>query len=94
MKFGMMGWTEDDEVLATARFGPDVARDYRLETGAEMAASSGAGESAEGASDATGSEPSQLPAAGGEPFGWWLALVAGGLTSLAAGLALRRRMAS
>jgi rhodanese-related sulfurtransferase len=29
----MMGWTADDEVLGTARFGPDTAaRDYRLET--------------------------------------------------------------
>ena len=33
LKFGMMGWTEDDEVLATARYGPDTAmRDYTVET--------------------------------------------------------------
>jgi rhodanese-related sulfurtransferase len=33
LKFGMMGWTADDEVLGTTRFGPDTAaRDYRLET--------------------------------------------------------------
>ena len=33
LKFGMMGWTEDDDVLATARYGPDTAmRDYRVET--------------------------------------------------------------
>lgn len=33
LKFGMMGWTKDDEVLATKRFGPDTdQRDYRLET--------------------------------------------------------------
>ncbi len=31
MKYGMMAWTEDDAVLATARFGPDVQRDYRIE---------------------------------------------------------------
>jgi rhodanese-related sulfurtransferase len=36
MKFGMMGWTADDAVLATARFGPDVQRDFRLETGAAL----------------------------------------------------------
>jgi rhodanese-related sulfurtransferase len=33
LKFGMMGWTKDDTVLATKRFGPDTAeRDYQLET--------------------------------------------------------------
>lgn len=34
LKFGMMGWSEDDEILAQARFGPDVQRDYRVETAA------------------------------------------------------------
>jgi rhodanese-related sulfurtransferase len=37
LKFGMMGWTKDDEVLATKRFGPDVQRDYRVETEANEA---------------------------------------------------------
>jgi rhodanese-related sulfurtransferase len=38
LKFGMMGWTENDEVLATTRFGPDTAaRDYPLETEANEA---------------------------------------------------------
>ena len=33
LKFGMMGWTKDDTVLATKRFGPDTdQRDYRVET--------------------------------------------------------------
>ena len=33
LKFGMMGWTKNDEVLATARFGPGTgAQDYALET--------------------------------------------------------------
>jgi rhodanese-related sulfurtransferase len=33
LKFGMMGWTKNDEVLATTRFGPDtLQRDYALET--------------------------------------------------------------
>jgi rhodanese-related sulfurtransferase len=34
----MMGWTADDEVLATKRFGPETAaRDYTLETEANVA---------------------------------------------------------
>jgi rhodanese-related sulfurtransferase len=37
LKFGMMGWTENDEVLGTARFGPEAQRDYRLETEANEA---------------------------------------------------------
>ena len=41
VKYGMMGWTEDDEVLATTRFGPEVQRGYRVEgtaaAGAEAA---------------------------------------------------------
>jgi rhodanese-related sulfurtransferase len=33
LKFGMMGWTQNDEVLGTTRFGPDTdQRDYPLET--------------------------------------------------------------
>jgi rhodanese-related sulfurtransferase len=33
LKFGMMGWTKDDTVLATKRFGPTSGQeDYRLET--------------------------------------------------------------
>jgi rhodanese-related sulfurtransferase len=33
LKFGMMGWTKNDTVLATKRFGPDTdARDYPVET--------------------------------------------------------------
>ena len=38
LKFGMMGWTQNDEVLATTRFGPDTdQRDYPLETEANEA---------------------------------------------------------
>jgi LPXTG-motif cell wall-anchored protein len=33
LKFGMMGWTLNDEVLGTTRFGPETAaRDYPVET--------------------------------------------------------------
>jgi rhodanese-related sulfurtransferase len=37
VKYGMMGWTEDDEVFAQTRFGPDVQRDYPVDSAAEMA---------------------------------------------------------
>ncbi len=39
MKFGMMGWTLDDEVLATERFDPANVSGYPVEAG-EMAAAS------------------------------------------------------
>jgi rhodanese-related sulfurtransferase len=32
MKFGMMAWTKNDDVLATARFDPAAVPDYRVET--------------------------------------------------------------
>jgi rhodanese-related sulfurtransferase len=32
MKFGMMAWTKNDDVLATARFDPATVPDYRVET--------------------------------------------------------------
>ena len=41
IKFGMMGWTKDDDVLATARFNPDTQPDYRLEVAAAMPVSGG-----------------------------------------------------
>jgi rhodanese-related sulfurtransferase len=41
MKFGMMGWTKDDDVLATARFNPDTQPDYRLDAAAAMPVSGG-----------------------------------------------------
>jgi rhodanese-related sulfurtransferase len=38
LKFGMMGWTKNDEVLATKRFGPGTGKqDYMLETEANEA---------------------------------------------------------
>jgi rhodanese-related sulfurtransferase len=83
VKYGMMGWTEDDEVLASARFGPDTdQRDYRLESSAEMETESPAEEAPE------------LPDTGAPASPLWLAGLVAGLGSLAAGLALRRRLAS
>jgi rhodanese-related sulfurtransferase len=81
LKYGMMGWTEDDEVLATARFGSDVQADYRVESAAASAGSSNP-------------EPVALPTAGGSAFPWWLVCLLSGLSSFVAGLALRRRLAS
>ena len=37
LKFGMMGWTQDDEVLGTARYDPATSPDYPLETEANVA---------------------------------------------------------
>jgi rhodanese-related sulfurtransferase len=37
LKFGMMGWTKDNTVLATGRFDPATQPDYRLETEANEA---------------------------------------------------------
>ena len=82
IKYGMMGWTEDDEVLATARFGPDVQRDYALE-----------GTVAE-AETTTAPEPVQLPASGGAVAPVWLVALMAGIASLGAGLTLRRRLAN
>jgi rhodanese-related sulfurtransferase len=81
MKYGMMGWTEDDEVLATARFGPDVQGDYPVESAAQMAME----EPAE--------EPAQLPATGAPAFPLWLVGLVAGLSSLVAGVALRQHLA-
>jgi rhodanese-related sulfurtransferase len=76
VKYGMMGWTEDDEVLATARFGPDVQRDYPVDSAAEMAME----------------EPAQLPATGAPAFPLWLVGLAAGLSSLIVGVVLRHRL--
>ena len=81
----MMGWTEDDEVLATTRFGPEVQRDYRIE---------GTAATAEEAGETTSPEPTQLPASGGSIFSLGLVLLASGLTSLGTGWAVRRRLAN
>jgi rhodanese-related sulfurtransferase len=80
VKYGMMGWTEDDEVLATARFGPDVQRDYRIESAAEM-------------EQPAEEQPAELPATGAPVSPMMLVSLVLGLSSLGAGLAVRRRLA-
>ena len=78
IKYGMMGWTEDDDVLATQRFGPDVQRDYRLETAAAAA-------------EPPAEQPAALPATGAPAVPWGLVWLVAGLASLGAGVAVRRR---
>jgi LPXTG-motif cell wall-anchored protein len=73
VKYGMMGWTLDDEILATARFGPAVQGDYRVESSAA---------------------PAELPATGAPSSLAWLIWLAAGLSTLVAGMALRRRLAN
>ncbi len=77
IKYGMMGWTEDDEVLATARFGPDLQRDYRVESAAM----------------AMEEQPAELPATGAPASQMWLIWLVAGLSTLGAGFVLRRRLA-
>jgi rhodanese-related sulfurtransferase len=86
IKYGMMGWTEDDEVLASARFGPDVQRDYRIESAADM-------EIEEPAEEQVVEAPvAELPDTGAPASPLWLVGLVAGLGSLVAGLALRRRV--
>ena len=77
LKFGMMGWTEDDEVLATSRFDAASQPDYAVEGGAVT--------SAEGAA------PDSLPVTGGTPFPVEGLLAGLGAFAAAAGMYLRRR---
>lgn len=81
MKYGMMAWTEDDEVLVTQRFSPEVQGDYRIETG--MAA-------AEEMAEESQAEPEALPTTG-QPTLMWLLWLLAGAGSFSAGIALRRR---
>jgi hypothetical protein len=86
MKFGMMAWTTDDEVLATTRYDAATSPDYPVEGTAVAAA----------AEEATAEEaaPEQLPETGGMPFPVEGVLVGFGALSAATGLYLRRRKAA
>jgi rhodanese-related sulfurtransferase len=79
LKFGMMGWTADDEVLATARY--SGAPDYRLEPEAVVAQPI-----------STDAEPVIAPATGA-PSLWVYVLPVVGVGLLMAGLVLRRSFA-
>jgi LPXTG-motif cell wall-anchored protein len=86
MKYGMMAWTEDDEVLATARYSVDTAPDYPIEGTAVAAAVEEAA-----VEEAT---PAALPETGGMTLPVESLLVGFGALTAAAGLYLRRRNAA
>ncbi|MGD8623092.1 MAG: rhodanese-like domain-containing protein [Anaerolineae bacterium] len=84
LKYGMMGWTADDEVLATARFDPETQPDYAVEgTAAEQPAAEEAAE-----------EPATMPETGGVPFPVEGVLLGLGALTAAGGALLRRRKAA
>jgi LPXTG-motif cell wall-anchored protein len=82
LKYGMMGWTEDDEVLATARYDPATSPDYPLEGAAAE----------ETAAETT--QPAELPETGGMAFPVEGILLGFGALTAATGLYLRRRKAA
>jgi rhodanese-related sulfurtransferase len=79
LKYGMMGWTTDDEVLGTARFDPTTQPDYPVEgTAAALEVA----------------QPTALPTTGGTPIPLEGVLVGLGTLTAAAGVYLRRRRAA
>jgi rhodanese-related sulfurtransferase len=86
LKYGMMGWTLDDDVLATTRYDPATAPDYPVEGTAVSAATE----------EATTEEaaPEALPETGGLPFPVEGILIGFGALTAGAGLYLRRRKAA
>jgi rhodanese-related sulfurtransferase len=89
LKYGMMGWTEDDDVLATARFDPETQPDYPVQ-GTAVAA----GEATAEETTVETAEPVTMPETGGAAFPVESVLVAFGTLTAAAGLYLRRRNAA
>jgi rhodanese-related sulfurtransferase len=81
LKFGMMGWTQNEDVLATARFDPATQPDYAVEGTAVAAAPAAAA-------------PEALPQTGGLALPLEGMLVGFGALTAAAGLYLRRRRAA
>jgi rhodanese-related sulfurtransferase len=87
LKFGMMGWSKDADVVATTVFDPATQADYRMEgTLAEASA-----EVAAPAEGATGDEaPQTLPVSGGILDFTWIYLLMGS-SLLGGGVYLMRR---
>jgi rhodanese-related sulfurtransferase len=80
LKYGMMGWTADDEVLVATRFGPETdQRDYRVEGTA---------------AEAEAAEPPTMPETGGVPMPLEGVLLGLGALTAAGGFYLRRRKAA
>ena len=88
LKYGMMGWTENDDVLGTSRYDPATAPDYPIE------GTAAAGAAPEEPATGEPTAPEQLPVGGGMPFPVEGVLVGFGALSAAAGLYLRRRKAA
>jgi LPXTG-motif cell wall-anchored protein len=89
LKYGMMGWTEDDEVLATARFDPETQPDYAVEG---TAAAAPAEETT--TEETTTETPETLPETGGMAIPVEAVLAGFGVLTAGAGLFLRRRKAA
>ena len=85
LKYGMMGWTLDDEVLGTTRYDPATSPDYPL-VGTAVEAP---------ATEAPATEaPATVPETGGMAFPVEGILLGFGTLTAAAGLYLRRRKAA
>ncbi len=78
LKYGMMGWTLDDEVLGTARYDPATAPDYATVGTATQQAP----------------EPELISVTGGVPFAIEGLLIGLGTMTAAVGAYLRRRKAA
>jgi rhodanese-related sulfurtransferase len=87
LKYGMMSWTEDDEVLATGRYDPATSPDYAFEGTAAAATEAPATETPAAA-------PETTPETGGMPFPVEGLLLGLGSLTAAAGVYLRRRKAA
>jgi rhodanese-related sulfurtransferase len=98
LKYGMMGWTENDEVLATARYNPETSPDYPVEGAADAAeATMEETTTEEATAEETTSEeaaPVTMPETGGAAVPVQGALVALGTLTAVAGYYLSRRKAA
>jgi LPXTG-motif cell wall-anchored protein len=95
IKYGMMAWTLDDDVLVAARYDVNTAADYAVEGTAAAAVEETTTEEATTEEATTTEEtPTQLPETGGVAFPVESVLVSFGALTAAAGLFLRRRKAA
>jgi len=79
LKFGMMGWSKDPDVVATTVFDPATQADYAVEGTLADAAPA---EEAEGDMSQPAEEaPATLPVSGGAAFTWIYLLLGSGLLS-------------
>ena len=85
LKYGMMGWTLNDEILGTGRYDPATAPDYPVVGTAVEAPETEAPEA---------EAPETVPETGGMAFPVEGLLLGFGTLTAAAGLYLRRRKAA